>query len=148
MFGFLINTQVQSHALLCRGFGTSLPFILVGHFRLVISFVNPHQTLRLLTLVGRRGQIRLHNINTGSNWNQSTTIRYNRGYCCQTPFKKNQEGIYGHMTIHCLVCMLCKVRSHVPRPHPDFISQPRRKIGRRPGSKTTSRPKMVDSVST
>jgi len=25
---FLINIQVQSHALLCRGFGTSVPFIL------------------------------------------------------------------------------------------------------------------------
>ena len=24
----LVNTQVQSHALLCRGFGTSVPFIL------------------------------------------------------------------------------------------------------------------------
>ena len=24
---FLVNTQVQSHALLCRGFGTSVPFI-------------------------------------------------------------------------------------------------------------------------
>ena len=29
--------------------------------------------------------------------------------------------------------------SLVPRPLPDFISQPWRKIGRRPGSKTTSR---------
>jgi len=29
--------------------------------------------------------------------------------------------------------------SLVPRPHPDFIYQPWRKIGRRPGSKTTSR---------
>ena len=37
----------------------------------------------------------------GSNWNQSTTIRYNRGYCCQTPFKKTQEVIYGH-TLPCL----------------------------------------------
>ena len=26
--GFLVNTQVQSHALLRRGFGTSVPFIL------------------------------------------------------------------------------------------------------------------------
>ena len=24
---FLVNTQVQSHALLCQGFGTSVPFI-------------------------------------------------------------------------------------------------------------------------
>ena len=38
--------------------------------------------------------------------------------------------------------------SLVPRPHPDFISQPWRKIWRRPGGKTTSRPEMVDSVST
>ena len=27
---FLINTQVQSHALLRRGFGTSVPFIVCG----------------------------------------------------------------------------------------------------------------------
>ena len=42
-------------------------------------------------------------------------------------------------------CCLCSLSSTppprgslVPRPHPDFISQPWRKIGRRPGSKTTS----------
>ena len=27
---FLVNTQVQSHALLRRGFGTSVPFIMIG----------------------------------------------------------------------------------------------------------------------
>ena len=27
---FLVNTQVQSHALLCRGFGTSVPFIAIA----------------------------------------------------------------------------------------------------------------------
>ena len=27
MFGFLVNTQVQSHAMLRRGFDTSMPFI-------------------------------------------------------------------------------------------------------------------------
>ena len=32
----------------------------------------------------------------------------------------------------------CSQCSLVPRPHPDFISQPWRKIRRRPGSKTTS----------
>jgi len=26
-WSILVNTQVQSHALLCRGFGTSVPFI-------------------------------------------------------------------------------------------------------------------------
>ena len=26
---FLVNTQVQSHALLCQGFGTSVPFIFI-----------------------------------------------------------------------------------------------------------------------
>ena len=30
---FLINTQVQSHALLRRGFGTSVPFIVTGTFK-------------------------------------------------------------------------------------------------------------------
>ena len=34
---------------------------------------------------------------------------------------------------------VCLSISLVPRPLPDFISQPWRKIGRRPGSKTTSR---------
>ena len=38
--------------------------------------------------------------------------------------------------------------SLIPRPLPDFISQLWRKIGRRPGIKTTSRTRMVDSVST
>ena len=28
---FLVNTQVQSHALLRRGFGTSVPFIIYVH---------------------------------------------------------------------------------------------------------------------
>ena len=31
---FLVNTQVQSHALLRRGFGTSVPFILIWTYRL------------------------------------------------------------------------------------------------------------------
>ena len=39
----------------------------------------------------------------GSNWNQSTTIRYNGGYCCQTPFEKNQEGVWQH--VHTLPCL-------------------------------------------
>ena len=34
---------------------------------------------------------------------------------------------------------MCMWRSLVPRPLPDFISQPWRKIGRRPGTITTSR---------
>ena len=38
--------------------------------------------------------------------------------------------------------------SLVPRPLPDFISQPWRKIGRRPGIKLRHGPEMVDSVST
>ena len=38
--------------------------------------------------------------------------------------------------------------SLVPRPLPDFISQPWRKIGRRPGSKIRHGPEMVDSVCT
>ena len=33
----------------------------------------------------------------------------------------------------------CTMPSLVPRPLPDFISQPWRKIGRRPGTITTSR---------
>ena len=42
---------------------------------------------------------------------------------------------------HLQTSMLCQstLVSLVPRPHPDFISQPWRKIGRRPGIKTTSR---------
>ena len=37
---FLVNTQVQSHALLCRGFGTSVPFIaMVTIYSQVISLV-------------------------------------------------------------------------------------------------------------
>ena len=76
------------------------------HFRLVISFVNPHQTLRLLILVGRRGQIRLHNTNMGSNQNQSTTIRYNGGYCCQTSFEKTRKGVWQHgRTLHHLCAL-------------------------------------------
>ena len=47
----------------------------------------------------------------GSNWNQSTTIRYNRGYCGQTPFKKPKKGS-GNTAINCLVCMLCTVRAN------------------------------------
>jgi len=35
--------------------------------------------------------------------------------------------------------MLLLIASLIPRSLPDFISQPWRKIGRRPGSKTTSR---------
>ena len=50
-----------------------------------------------------------------------------------------------------IACSLQKqaweIFSLVPRPLPDCISQPWRKIGRRPGSKTSSRPEMVDSVS-
>ena len=38
--------------------------------------------------------------------------------------------------------------SLVPRPLSDFISQPWRKIGRRPGIKIRHEPEMVDSVST
>ena len=32
--------------------------------------------------------------------------------------------------------MLAECASLVPRPHPDFITQPWKKFGRRPGSKT------------
>ena len=38
--------------------------------------------------------------------------------------------------------------SLVPRPLSDFISQPWRRIGRRPGIKIHHEPEMVDSVST
>ena len=34
---FLVNTQVQSHALLCRGFGTSVPFICYEAYHYMIS---------------------------------------------------------------------------------------------------------------
>ena len=44
-------------------------------------------------------------------------------------------GMVGHMQQSVRMAK----RSLVPRPHPDFISQPWRKIGRRPGIKTTSR---------
>ena len=40
------------------------------------------------------------------------------------------------------------VTSLVPRPLPDFILQPWRKIGRRPGIKLRHGPEMVDSAST
>ena len=54
-----------------------------------------------------------------------------------------QESVRGHhMQLHWPTSLcLCLV----PRPHPDFISQSWRKIGRRPGIKTTSQ---MDSVST
>ena len=37
--------------------------------------------------------------------------------------------------------MQTTIASLFPRPHPDFISQPWRKIGRRPGIKTTLQPR-------
>ena len=36
-------------------------------------------------------------------------------------------------------CVLCYQASVIPRPLPDFVSQPQRKIGRKPGIITTSR---------
>ena len=94
------------------------------HFHLVILFVNPHQTLRLLILVGRRGQIRLHNTNMGSNWNQSTTIRYNRGYCCQTPFEKTRKGVGQHgRTLHhlCALYSACQSDCRIQLRHIRYI---------------------------
>ena len=44
----------------------------------------------------------------GSNWNQSTTIRYNGGYCGQTPFEKTRKGS-GNTDVHCIICVLCTV---------------------------------------
>ena len=41
-----------------------------------------------------------------------------------------------------------KMSSLVPRPLPDFISQPWRKIGRTPGTIIRHGPEMVDLVST
>ena len=44
-----------------------------------------------------------------------------------------------HANVAVCVAVVYIGTSLVPRPLPDFISQPWRKIGRRPGSKTTSR---------
>ena len=37
---FLVNTQVQSRALLRRGFGTSVPFIVFGRKQVIAIFGN------------------------------------------------------------------------------------------------------------
>ena len=44
---FLINTQVQSHALLRRGFGTSVPFIFLAKLSTFIFNIYLHMLLHL-----------------------------------------------------------------------------------------------------
>ena len=49
------------------------------------------------------------------------------------------QGRFVSFSVQLSVTMTCLSSSLFPRPLPDFISQPWRKIGRRPGIKTTSR---------
>ena len=52
---------------------------------------------------------------------------------CQKVCKQGRDDIIVKVNLQSLIPSL------VPRPLPDFISQPLRKIGRRPGTNTTSR---------